>query len=638
MNAFHPFRMNRRLRVARGIVWGTLGVIVLGFFRAQILEHGRYELKSRTNRLKAITLPAPRGVITDRRGAILAENVPGYTVSLLPAGTAAMRATLWRMAPIVKLDSAAITRILARYQRAPYQPALVLADAPFRVVSTLEERRLLIPGLVIQTEPKRHYPDSGTVAHLMGYVGEVTEQELARRRTTALGLGALVGQDGLEREYDDSLRGSDGLRFVEVSALGHVVRDHGASPTLRPVSGAPLRTTIDLELQRYVARIFPAGQRGAVVAMDPNTGEILALYSAPGYDPNRFVGGVAPDYWRTLSENEAHPFFDRAIQARYPPGSTWKLALAAMALKRGIVTMHSRMPIPCRGGLQYGNRFFRCWEAKGHGDLTLQQAIAQSCDVYFYQLGLKLGLTSVLEDANAWGFRGRTGVDLPGEIAPEFPTGTEYYDRLYGSRHWTSAVTLNLAIGQGENAQTLISMVRLYQMLASDGREHTPYLVHPNLPSDVSLELSGQQLAGLRQAMRAVVEQGTARGARRDLINMAGKTGTAQNPHGPNHGWFIGFAPADKPQIVVGAIIEFAREGPYVAPLVARVIARYLGVDTSTASVVRMVLPSDTAPPTVQVLPSAVPDTVRHDSVPPSPPGDTTRKDTTHVRPAPRDR
>jgi penicillin-binding protein 2 len=259
MNAFHPFRMNRRLRVARGIVWGTLGVIVLGFFRAQILEHGRYELKSRTNRLKAITLPAPRGVITDRHGAILAENVPGYTVSLLPASTAAMRAMLWRMAPIVKLDSAAITRILARYQRAPYQPALVLADAPFRVVSTLEERRLLIPGLVIQTEPKRHYPDSGTVAHLMGYVGEVTEQELARRRTAGLGLGALVGQDGLEREYDDSLRGADGVRFVEVSALGHVVRDHGASPTLRPVSGAPLRTTIDLELQRYVARIFPAG-------------------------------------------------------------------------------------------------------------------------------------------------------------------------------------------------------------------------------------------------------------------------------------------------------------------------------------------------------------------------------------------
>jgi len=277
MTPFHPFRMDRRLRVARGIVWGTMGVIVLGFFRAQILEHGRFELKSRTNRLKAITLPAPRGVITDRRGVVLAENVPGYTVSLLPADTAAMRAILWRMAPIAKLDSAAIARVLARYLRAPYQPALVLADAPFKVVSTLEERRLLIPGLVIQTEPKRYYPDSADVAHLIGYVGEATEQQLAQRRYSALGLGSLVGQDGLEREYDDSLRGADGLRFVEVSALGHVVRDHGASPTLSPVAGAPLRTSIDLDLQRFVARVFPAGQRGAVVALDPNTGEILAL-------------------------------------------------------------------------------------------------------------------------------------------------------------------------------------------------------------------------------------------------------------------------------------------------------------------------------------------------------------------------
>jgi penicillin-binding protein 2 len=634
MTQFHPHRMDRRLRVARGIVWGTIGVIVLGFFRAQILEHGRYELQSRSNRLRPITLPAPRGVVTDRHGAVLADNVPGYTVSLLPADTAALRATLWRMAGVAGLDSAGIERILVRFQRAPYQPALVLGDAPFGVVSELEERRLLIPGLVIQTEPKRHYPDSGDIAHLIGYVGEVTEQELAQRRIAPLRLGSLVGKDGLEREYDDSLRGADGVRFVEVSALGHVVREQGAAPTLRPVPGAPLRTSIDLDLQRFVARSFPAGQRGAVVAMDPTTGEILALYSAPGYDPNRFVGGVNAEYFRGLSENEAHPFFDRAIQARYPPGSTWKLAIAAMALKRGIVTMHSRMPMPCRGGLQYGNRYFRCWQPKGHGDLTLAEAIAQSCDVYFYQLGLKLGLTSLLEDANAWGFRGRTGVDLPGELPPEFPTGAEYYDRIYGARRWTSAVTLNLAIGQGENAQTLISMVRLYQMLATDGRERTPYVVHPSMPSDVSFDLSDEQLLGLRQAMISVVERGTARGARQETISIAGKTGTAQNPHGPNHGWFIGFAPADKPRIVVGAIVEFAREGPYVAPLVTRVIARYLGADSTIISNVRLVLPSDTAPGEMQILPGAIPDTIRPDSVH----RDTTRRDSTHALPIPRHR
>ena len=617
MTSFHPHLLDQRLRVLRVVVWATLGVIVIAFFRTQILGHGRFQLQSENNRLRPITLPAPRGIITDRNGRVLADNVPGYTVALLPDDTTKLRATLRVMAPIVHLDSAAIDHVLQRYRRAPYQPALVVANASFAVISALEERRVEIPGLVIQTEPKRYYPDSALASHLVGYVGEATEQEIAApRRAAVLRPGEQVGKDGLEREYDDSLRGSDGVRFVEVNATGHVVREAGAAPTLPPVPGASLRTTIDIDLQRYIAKIFPAGQRGAVVALDPATGEILALYSAPGYEPNAFVGGVDPDYWRQLNENEAHPLFDRAIQARYPPGSTWKLAVAAIALRRGIVTLHSRMPIPCRGGLQYGNRFFRCWEPRGHGDLTLQEAIAQSCDVYFYQLGLKVGLTSLIEDANTYGFRTRTGVDLPGEIPPDFPSGTEYFDRVYGPRHWTAAVTLNLAIGQGENAQTLINMVQFYQMLASDGQARTPFVVHRQDRPGVSLDLSAEQLAGLRQAMISVVERGTARGSRLASITIAGKTGTAQNPHGPAHGWFIAFAPADHPKIVVGAIIEFAREGPYVAPLVARVIARFLGADSTEAANFRIVLPTDTAPTPLQVLPGPVPDSTHPDTIP----------------------
>jgi penicillin-binding protein 2 len=498
---------------------------------------------------------------------------------------------------------------------------MVLSDAKFDVVSQLEERRLLIPGLLIQPEPKRYYPDSGIVAHLVGDIGEVTEAERTQRRASIVRLGALVGKDGLEREYDDTLRGSDGLRFVEVSALGHVVREMGAAPTLAPVPGAALHTTIDLELQRYIARIFPAGHRGAVLAMNPNTGEILALYSAPGFDPNAFVRGVDPDYWRHLNESETQPMFNRAIQARYPPGSTWKLLVAAMALKRGLVTFNSTMPIPCRGGLQYGNRYFRCWNAQGHGNLNLTEAIAQSCDVYFYQLGLKIGLTSLLEDANAWGLHAITGIDLPGEMRPELPSGADYYDRLYGPRRWTAAVTLNLAIGQGENAQTLVNMVRFYQMLASDGRERTPYVVRPASEPETSLGLTPAQIAGLREAMISVVRSGTARGSasRFSTVTLAGKTGTAQNPHGPAHGWFIGFAPAQNPEIVVGAIVEFAREGPYVAPLVARVIARYLGADSTEASNIRLTLPADSAPHPMQLL--GEPDTTPADTAQAPAPG-----------------
>ncbi len=634
MSAFHPHLLERRLRLTRAVVWGAGIALVLVFFRTQILEHSKYQLQSETNRLRPIPLPAPRGIITDRNGKVLAENVTGYTVSLLPTTDEdSLRATLRRIGSIVKLDSLAIERVLVRYRRAPYLPVSVLPSVTFGVVSALEERRLILPGLLIQAEPKRHYPDSSLVAHLVGYVGELTEAERAQRRFATVRLGGLLGKGGLERQYDDTLRGADGVRFVEVSAFNRVVREAGAAARLPPVPGRALHTTIDLELQRYIAQIFPAGQRGAVLALNPNSGEILALYSAPGFDPNAFVGGVDPDYWRRLNVNEAHPLFDRTIQARYPPGSTWKLALAAMALKRGLVTLRSRMPIPCRGGLQYGNRFFRCWSAKGHGDLALADAIAQSCDVYFYQLGLKLGLTSLLEDATGLGFHARTGIDLPGEITSEFPGGTDYYDRAYGPRRWTSAVTLNLAIGQGENAQTLVNMVRFYQMLASDGRARPPYIVRPAAGPGATLALTSDQLAGLRQAMISVVERGTARGAGRfgGSISIAGKTGTAQNPHGPAHGWFIGFAPAEKPEIVVGAIVEFAREGPYVAPLVTRVIGHYLGVDTTLASKVRIVLPTDTAPHAVQILPG-VPEedttvtpldtgtTIPPDSVPPPDP------------------
>ncbi|HXV91212.1 MAG TPA: penicillin-binding protein 2 [Gemmatimonadales bacterium] len=595
MNAFHPLLTERRARAARLVVLGVAAVMLVAFFRTQILEFDTYATQSQSNRRRPIPLPAARGTIYDRNGLVLAESVPGFTVALLPGPEDSLRATLRRIARLADLDSAAIEQVIRRYRRAPYQPALVRADAPLAMVAALEERRLDIPGLLIQTEPKRYYPDSSAAAHILGYVGEVAESERRRGRDAPLTIGSLVGKDGLEREYDDSLRGEDGMRFVEVSALGRMVRDVDVQGFLEPVAGASLRTTIDLDLQRFVASVFPRGRRGAVVALDPTDGAVLALYSAPGFDPNAFVGGVAPEYWRTLTEDPARPLLNRAVQARYPPGSTWKLAVAAMALKRGLVGFRSRMPIPCRGGLQYGNRFFRCWQLEGHGDLNLEQAIAHSCDVYFYQLGLKLGVTSLLEDAVAWGGRARTGIDLPGELQSEFPSGREYYDRLYGPRRWTSAVALNLAIGQGENAQTPVNMARMYQMLASDGVPRTPHVVRAQAGDQVDpFALTPEQLDGLRRAMINVVEAGTARASRVAALTIAGKTATSQNPHGADHGWFIGFAPAEAPRIVVAAVVEFAEHGSLVAPMVTRIIARYLDADSVDIGALR--LPRDSAP------------------------------------------
>jgi penicillin-binding protein 2 len=336
-----------------------------------------------------------------------------------------------------------------------------------------------------------------------------------------------------------------------------------------------VRTTLDLDLQLYIDSIWPAGRAGAMVAMTPD-GQVRALYSTPAYDPNAFVGGISRGEWARLNSDAGLPLLNRAIQVKYPPGSPFKLAIAAMALRRGLVRADTHMPISCRGGLQFGNRYFRCWKKEGHGSLDLVGAVAQSCDVYFYQLGQRVELANILSDGVGMGFREPSHIDLVNEVNPIWPATTAYFDRRYGPRGWSQAVVLNLAIGQGENTQTLVNMVRFYAALAGDGRAPVPYLVRPDSAPRPDLGLNTAQLAKLREALIAVVERGTAARSRMSEYTLAGKTGTAQNAHGADHGWFIGFAPAEKPEIVVGAIFEFGEHGSDVAPYVMQAIRRYL--------------------------------------------------------------
>jgi len=376
-----------------------------------------------------------------------------------------------------------------------------------------------------------------------------------------------------------------------------VIRDEGAE-ALPTEAGRIIQTTIDLDLQLFIDSIWPRQYRGAMVAMDPRTGAILALYSWPTYDPNAFVGGIPRALWRELNEDPGRPLLNRAIATRYPPASTFKLATALMGLQRGIVRMDTHMAQPCRGGLQYGNRFFRCWKAEGHGSLDLVGAITNSCDVYFYQLGMRLGVPGLLADGDTLGFRSLSGVDLPGEIGPAYPSSPAYYDRIYGRGRWTNAVALNLSIGQGENAQTLINMVRFYAGLANGGHVPTPYVVAPRVPAPPPMRLSDTTLLTVRQALSDVVQRGTARGARLADLHLAGKTGTAQNPHGADHGWFVGFAPAEAPTIVVGGIMEHGLHGTTVAPYVARIVERFLlgPARSRGGEVVPLTIPQDSAP------------------------------------------
>ena len=600
-DGFAPHRLRQRADAFRWVLLAAFVVLAGAFFRTQILQHDQYQLRSESNRLRAIPLAAPRGPILDRNGLVIADNVPGYTVKLLAPSEDSLRAVLARLSEVVPVDSADVDLVVRRFRSARYQPALVFNSSSFEVISRLEEHRPSLPGLVIQTEPRRFYPAGRAVAHLVGYVGEVSESDLDRERFPGARLGTIVGKESLEAQYDSVVRGFDGMRYVEVNARGAMVREGDPSLALTPAAGRPLTTTIDLPLQLYVDSLWAdsmSAWRGALVAMTPK-GEILALYSWPSFDPNDFVGGISRDRYRELTDEASGlPLFNRAIKGAYPPASPFKLAIAAMALRRGLVTFSTHMDQPCTGGFRFGSRVFKCWKREGHGSLDLTGAIAASCDVYFYQLGLKLGLNALLEDGVSLGFRERTGIDLGSEAQPFFPPSRAYYDRVYGPRGWTNAVTLNLAIGQGENNQTLINVVRFYQGLAGDGKSAPPYLVAPR-PGTTShdLGLTPAQLAGLRDAMIAVVQRGTAGASGGRDLNVAGKTGTAQNSHGEDHGWFIGFAPADKPEIIVGAIMEQALHGSSVAPWVVRVIRRYLqGEGGRPDGPIEILVPEDSAP------------------------------------------
>lgn len=604
-------RVRERADRARWVLGLAFLVLVAAFFRVQALESERFRTTAERNRIRTVPLPAPRGAILDRNGLVIAENVPGYAVKLLGTSRDSVRAVLRRLAALVPLDSAVAEAVVQRWAQAPFQPATVFSNASFETVATLEEHRFSLPGLVVQTEPRRHYPAGKAVAHVVGYVSEISADELASGRFPGARMGTIVGKDGLEAEYDRVVRGLEGVRYIEVNALGRMVREDAVAPTQAPIAGKPLHTRLDLSLQLFIDSLWTAAipYQGAAVAVDPEGG-VLALYSAPAFDPNDFVGGISVADWHRYNTDSAKPLLNRVLRGRYPPASPFKLATAAMALRRGIVNPYSYMPEPCRGGMQFGNRFFRCWKPEGHGHQNLIGAMATSCDVYFYQLGTRLGIRAILEEGTALGFNEASGVDLRGELISFMPGNTAWYDQRYGPRGWSRAVELNLAIGQGENDQTLLNMVRFYQGVAGDGVMVPPHLVEPRPEArSRDLGLTPDQLQILRTSMIEVVRSGTAARSRDREIDMAGKTGTAQNPHGPNHGWFIGYAPADDPKIIVGAFFEFGLHGSSVAPYVARIIRRYLeGIDPSLRGAsLQYEVVADTAPPPATIPPDSVP-------------------------------
>jgi len=540
-------------------------------------------------------LRAPRGVIYDAGGELLADSAPSFGIVFRPfPAESAQRArdvlsTAWitEVAELVEADTAVVRRAVATANRSG-QTAMLREDAPFRVLAAVEESRAELPGVEVQIQPMRRYPHGRLASHLLGYAGEVTDQELDSLSASGYRLGDLIGRTGVERRYEEILRGRDGAEYVVVNAMGKRVSTLTEEPPRPPVGGHDIVLTIDLKVQLAMEQAMAGVERGAAVAIDPRDGAILGMVSRPAFDPNEFSHGMSMQRWKELSRGGSNPLLNRAIQGAYPPGSTFKVVVMLAALRSGVAGPHTWLQ-PCTGSYYYGGRVFNCWKWEGHGALDFIGALENSCDAYFYQIGPMLTLPRLAAAAREFGLGARTGVDLPQERRGLIPDA-QWYDQQWGPGRWQKGMMLNLAIGQGEVLVTPIQLALVAAEVANGGRAIRPHVVKevrgesefaPERPTHAGVTADPAAWAAVQTAMEKVVSEGTGTAARLFGVRVAGKTGTSQNPHGKDHALFICYAPADSPRVALAVVAENGGHGGSVAaPIAARVLSRMLLPDS----------------------------------------------------------
>lgn len=578
--------LDSRKKIGLAMIAAMVLVLSSGLFKLQVVQHSRLAEQSEKNRIRVEPIVPKRGVVVDREGRLIIDNRPSYAVSVVLAEED-RKVTVPMLAQLIGLDTVEVRRRIRKNLVSYFQPAMVERDIPFEVVAVLEEQMDRFPGVTYQMARVRTYSPGLGSEVFTGYVGEVSEGEIKAAESEDYRLGSMIGKKGLERQYDRLMRGSEGYRYVEVTATGQRLGVYAEKQSIPTVTGVDLTLTIDNDLQRICVQAFDTFCCGAVVVIDPRNGELLAMTSFPGYDANIFSSVIPESLWQAISNDSSHPLLNRPLTGLYPPGSVTKLLTIGAALEEGLITPETRLD-PCYGGYQFGNRYFGCWRAAGHRNVDPIVAIEQSCDTYLYQVGLKLGVDLLSHYFDLCGFGKKTGIDLPGEVAGLNPNNF-YYDKRYGKEKWSRGVVLNLAIGQGEILATPLQLAQFYCGLANNGTVYQPHIVKkvtrageagtvtaPRI--SFSLPFSEATLRLLKEGLRRVVEgkKGTARRLQNDRYTLGGKTGTAENPHGENHAWFVGIAPLDNPEIVVCAIVENAGHGSEVAaPLVARVLDRY---------------------------------------------------------------
>lgn len=580
-----------RLLLVRVVVLIIVGLLVVRLWQLQVRDGVYYRNLSHDNRTRSVALHPVRGFIYDRNGILLANNVPVFNLYVELGDVPDREALTGKLVKLLSLDRGELIRTMETHVGGT--PVRLKKGVSLKEAAIIESHRLDLPGVVIRAEFQRNNPEGGYAAHVLGYVGVASEEQLAREASQGLPAGSIIGQYGVERIYERTLRGHAGRKLIEVDALGHEKRLISVD---KPQVGNDVYLTIDFRLQKLAEDLL-GEEAGAIVALDPQTGAILALASRPSFDPNALSRGLRADVWNDILQDERHPLTNRAIQGQYPPGSTFKIIMATAALDTNEIGPADTLD--CGGRFRLGRRTYRDWKKYGHGAVDLRKAIAQSCDVYFYHLGNRMGVDTIAFYARQFGLGEKTGIDLPAERAGLIPS-SEWKQRTQGEP-WYPGETTSVAIGQGFVTVTPLQMAKVIGMIGNNGIAFQPHVLRGvrgrrgewidewSPTQTTPLTLPAHQQEAIQAALAAVVTEGTARESQSSVVPLAGKTGTAQvvslrsesEEETPkrfrDHAWFVAYAPFERPRIAVAVLVEhMGHGGSAAAPLAKELIEAYV--------------------------------------------------------------
>ena len=556
------------------ITWTLLIILIIRFFQIQIIGYARYSKKAETNRIRKVTTTAPRGLILDRNGKILVDNSPTYVLTAIPGELENKKQKFQIISSIIGLDSVKVLENYKKYYRGKFTPTRLAKDLTFNQISRLEENRINLEGIYYEQFPERYFPSKVNASHILGYVKEIDNTMLTNiKDQNNYELGDMIGWNGLEQQYELFLKGMRGIYFYEVDAYGREVGHVDELDPQNPEPGNNIVTTLDMDIQYHLESLME-DKKGVIIVGKPRTGEILGAISAPDFKPDLFTGLMLEEEWKTVLYDPDKPLINRIVQGLYPPGSIVKMITAITLLENS--EFDPNKTHLCEGHYQFGDRLFGCWVDEGHGEMDLTAAMLNSCDVYFYKNVNLIEFDNLSESFQSFGFGIATNIDISGEAIGIVPS-VSFMNNRYGRYGWSKGALLNICIGQGELLVTPIQVFNYINLIASRGKAGLPHLVMvnnkiPNIQKNLTNELWDKIINDMNEVIYH--KNGTGKNADPYIngLNIFGKTGTAENPHGDTHAWFIGWAEYNKEQYSIVVLLENAGSGGSVAAPMARKI------------------------------------------------------------------